>query len=99
VNARVIFLWLNDGHYDLVLSPQTFSKLNAGKNNGGRFDTVFLLRELLVERKIVAKCIMNGNKIMCIELEDRNLKVIDSFFIFEYGFKEVSRCFGYSKYL
>jgi uncharacterized C2H2 Zn-finger protein len=28
-NARVIFLWPNDGHYDLVLSPQTFSKLNA----------------------------------------------------------------------
>ena len=28
-NARVIFLWLNDGHYDLVLSPQTFLKLTA----------------------------------------------------------------------
>jgi hypothetical protein len=30
-NSKVIFLWLNDGHYDLVLSPNTFSKLNAAK--------------------------------------------------------------------
>ena len=28
-NAKVIFLWLNDGHYDLILSPNTFSKLQA----------------------------------------------------------------------
>jgi hypothetical protein len=48
-------------------------------HNGGRFDSVFLLRELLVQRKIVPKVIMNGNKIMCMELEERNLKVIDSF--------------------
>jgi uncharacterized protein YprB with RNaseH-like and TPR domain len=36
-------------------------------HNGGRFDTVFLLRKLLVERKIVPQCIMNGNKIMSME--------------------------------
>lgn len=48
-------------------------------HNGGRFDTVFLLHELLVKCKIVPKVIMNGNKIMCMELEERNLKVIDSF--------------------
>ena len=48
-------------------------------HNGGRFDTVFLLRELLINRNIVPKVIMNGNKIMCMELEERNLKVIDSF--------------------
>ena len=48
-------------------------------HNGGRFDNIFLLRELLIERDIVPKVIMNGNKIMCMELEDRNLKVIDSF--------------------
>ena len=35
--------------------------------------------ELLVERKIVPKVIMNGSKIMCLELEERNLKVIDSY--------------------
>jgi G:T-mismatch repair DNA endonuclease (very short patch repair protein) len=40
---------------------------------------VFLLRELLIERGVVPKVIMNGNQIMCMELEDRNLKVIDSF--------------------
>jgi hypothetical protein len=48
-------------------------------HNGGRFDSVFLLRELLIERNIVPKVIMNGNQIMCMELEDRNLKVVDSF--------------------
>ena len=40
---------------------------------------MFLLRELLIERGVVPKVIMNGNQIMCMELEDRNLKVIDSF--------------------
>ena len=48
-------------------------------HNGGRFDNVFLMRELLVQRKIVPKVIMNGNKIMCMELEKRGLKVIDSY--------------------
>ena len=48
-------------------------------NNGGRFDSIFLLWELLVQRKIVPKVIMNGNKIMCMELEEQNLKVIDSY--------------------
>ena len=47
-------------------------------HNGGRFD-IFLMCELLVERKIVPKVIMNGSKIMCMELEDRNLKVVDSY--------------------
>ncbi|CAB3989935.1 DNA polymerase [Paramuricea clavata] len=48
-------------------------------HNGGRFDNVFLLCELLIERNVVPQTIMNGNKIMCLELEDRNLKVLDSF--------------------
>ena len=48
-------------------------------HNGGRFDTVFLLRELLVKRKIVPQVIMNGNKIMCLEIETHNLKIIDSY--------------------
>lgn len=48
-------------------------------HNGGRFDTVFLLRELLVKRKIVPKVIMNGNKIMCLEIEKHKLKIIDSY--------------------
>ncbi|CAB3979926.1 DNA polymerase [Paramuricea clavata] len=48
-------------------------------HNGGRFDTVFLLRELLVKRKIIPKVIMNGNKIMCLEIETHKLRIIDSF--------------------
>jgi hypothetical protein len=48
-------------------------------HNGGRFDNIFLMHELLVERKIVPKFIMNGSKIMCLELEERNVKVIDSY--------------------
>jgi hypothetical protein len=48
-------------------------------HNGGRFDNIFLMRELLVVRKIVPKVIMNGNKIMCMELEERNLNIIDSY--------------------
>ena len=63
-------------------------------HNGGRFDTVFLLRELLVERKIVPKCIMNGNKILCMELEDRNLKVIDSFLFLNMALKKFPDTLG-----
>ena len=29
ITNNVIFLWLNDEHYDLVLSPYTFSKING----------------------------------------------------------------------
>jgi hypothetical protein len=63
-------------------------------HNGGRFDRVFLLRELLVERKIVPQCIMNGNKIMCMELEDRNLKVIDSFLFLNMSLKKFPDALG-----
>ena len=28
---NVIFLWLNDGHYDLILSPYTFSRCNTAQ--------------------------------------------------------------------
>ena len=31
ITNNVIFLWLNDAHYDLVLSPYTFSRCNSGK--------------------------------------------------------------------
>ena len=48
-------------------------------HNGGRFDNIFLMHELLVKRQIVPRVIMSGNKIMCIDLEERNLKIIDSY--------------------
>jgi hypothetical protein len=50
-------------------------------HNGGRFDNIFLLRELLVRRNIVPRTIMNGNKLMCVEIqsEDNLIKVIDSY--------------------
>ena len=50
-------------------------------HNGGRFDSVFLLRELLVKRGIVPQVVMNGNKIMCMEIDQqqRKIKVIDSY--------------------
>jgi very-short-patch-repair endonuclease len=63
-------------------------------HNGGRFDTVFLLRELLVERKIVPQCIMSGNKIMCMELEDLNLKVIDSFLFLKMALSKFPEALG-----
>ena len=44
-------------------------------HNGGRFDSVFLLRELLTKRGVVPKLIMNGNKIMCMEIEDQKIKL------------------------
>ncbi|CAB3978622.1 DNA polymerase [Paramuricea clavata] len=48
-------------------------------HNGGRFDSIFLMRELLVQRKHVPNVVMNGSKVMSLELEERNLKVIDSY--------------------
>jgi hypothetical protein len=49
-------------------------------HNGGRFDSVFLLRELLTKRNIIPKLIMNGNKIMCMEIEQQTrIKIIDSY--------------------
>ncbi|CAB3987888.1 DNA polymerase [Paramuricea clavata] len=124
ITKQIIYLWLNDSHYDLILDPNVFSRCSRDhrcdisiepveccgyrqyvfeKNNadivedlmnfimeqpkgsvwiahnGGRFDSIFLMNELLVKRRIVPRVIMNGNKIMCIELEERNLKIIDSF--------------------
>jgi hypothetical protein len=40
-------------------------------HNGGRFDSVFLLPELLVKRGIVPQVVMNGNKIMCMEIDQQ----------------------------
>ncbi|CAB4013527.1 DNA polymerase [Paramuricea clavata] len=48
-------------------------------HNRGRFDSIFLMRELLIRRKIVPNVVMNGSKVMSIELEERNLKVINSY--------------------
>ena len=31
ITNNVIFLWLNDAHYDLILSPYTFAHVNLGK--------------------------------------------------------------------
>ncbi|CAB4044265.1 Hypothetical predicted protein, partial [Paramuricea clavata] len=28
---KIVFLWLNDGHYDLILSPYTFSRCNSSR--------------------------------------------------------------------
>jgi hypothetical protein len=43
-------------------------------HNGGRFYSVFLLRELLVKRGIVPQVVMNGNKIMCMEMINNSEK-------------------------
>ena len=48
-------------------------------HNGGRFDSVFLPQELLVNKKIIPETVMNGNKIMCIILPELNVKTIDSY--------------------
>jgi hypothetical protein len=50
-------------------------------HNGGRFDSIFILRELLVQRGIVPQVIMNGNKIMCMKIEQhqRKIRLIDSY--------------------
>ncbi|CAB3976760.1 DNA polymerase [Paramuricea clavata] len=48
-------------------------------HNGGRFDSIFLMRELLVHRKLVPTVVMNGSKVMSLEMQERNLKVIDSY--------------------
>ncbi len=48
-------------------------------HNGGRFDSIFLLRELLVKKQIIPDLVMNGNKIISLEIVERGLKVIDSF--------------------
>jgi hypothetical protein len=77
-----MFLKKNNG--EIVSELVDFMLTQSGNSvwiahNGGRFDNVFLMRELLVQCKIVPKVIMNGNKIMCMELEKRGLKVIDSY--------------------
>ncbi len=48
-------------------------------HNGGRFDSIFLLRELLVKKQIIPELVMNGNKVISLEILERGLKVIDSF--------------------
>jgi hypothetical protein len=50
-------------------------------HNGGRFDSIFILRELLVKRGIVPQVVMSGNKIMCMKIEQqqRKIRLIDSY--------------------
>ncbi|CAB3984018.1 DNA polymerase [Paramuricea clavata] len=50
-------------------------------HNGGHFDNIFLLRELLVKKGVVPHTVMNGNKIMSMEIRhgDISIKVIDSY--------------------
>ena len=62
-------------------------------HNGGRFD-IFLMRELLVQRKIVPKVIMSGSKIMCVELEERNLKIIDSYLFLSMRLSQFPKALG-----
>ena len=87
ITDKIIYLWLNDSHYDLILDIvedlMNFIMLQPKgsvwvAHNGGRFDNIFLMHEL-VKRQIVPRVIMNGSKIMCIDLEERNLKIIDSY--------------------
>ncbi|CAB3982341.1 DNA polymerase [Paramuricea clavata] len=63
-------------------------------HNGGRFDTIFLLRELLIERNVVPQTIMNGNKIMCMEIEERNLKILDSFLFMSMALSKFPEALG-----
>jgi hypothetical protein len=72
------------GNEDIVEDLMNFIMLQPKgsvwvAHNGGRFDNIFLMHELLVKRQIVPRVIMNGSKIMCIDLEERNLKIIDSY--------------------
>ncbi|CAB3980304.1 DNA polymerase [Paramuricea clavata] len=75
-------------------------------HNGGRFDSIFLMRELLVHRKLVPTVVMNGSKVMSLEIQERNLKVIDSYLFLAMrlakfpealGLKNVTK--GYHPYL
>ena len=65
-------------------------------HNGGRFDSVFLLRELLVKRGIVPQVVMNGNKIMCMEIDQqqRKIKVIDSYLFITMRLSKIPEAMG-----
>ncbi|CAB3989903.1 DNA polymerase, partial [Paramuricea clavata] len=65
-------------------------------HNGGRFDNIFLLRELLVKRNIVPHTIMNGNKIMCIEIQqdDNLIKIIDSYLFLAMPLSKIPETMG-----
>ena len=48
-------------------------------HNGGRFDTIFLLKYLLTEKNLIPETVMNGNKILSLKIKEINLQIIDSF--------------------
>ena len=43
------------------------------KHNGSRFDTVFLLRNVLIKKNLVPHVVMNGNKVMMMEIYKREV--------------------------
>lgn len=45
-------------------------------HNGGCFDAIFILRHLLVEKKIIPESVLNGNQLLCIDLLDRDIKIV-----------------------
>jgi hypothetical protein len=54
----------------------------------------FLSRELLVKYKIVPKVTMNSNKMMCMEIEECNLKVIDHYLFLSMRLSKVPEAMG-----
>lgn len=48
-------------------------------HNGGRFDSIFLLRYLLVDKDIVPDTVMNGTQAMSIAINDYDITLLDSF--------------------
>lgn len=48
-------------------------------HNRGQFDTIFLLRHLLIEKSLTPESVMNGNKILALMIPEVDVKIIDSY--------------------
>ena len=45
-------------------------------HNGGRFDVIFLLCNLLLEKKLVPETVMNGNKILSLTVNEIKAELV-----------------------
>ena len=50
-------------------------------HNGGRFDTIFILKFLLEQKQIYPETIMHGNKVMMLFIPTENIPFFDSYFL------------------
>ena len=67
-------------------------------HNGSRFDAVFLLRNVLIKKNLVPPVVMNGNKVMMMEIPFINVKFLDSYLFLDMKLADFPASLGFDDF-